>query len=57
MAQVLRSLRFPMRIHLPRLGPGLYMADRKISVVLVNGNVLVRKGGGYEVRIIPLFLW
>ena len=46
--EVLKSLRFPTRIFLPRLAQGLYMADKKISVNLVNGNVLVRRGGGYE---------
>eukprot|EP00698_Gefionella_okellyi_P001351 TRINITY_DN1128_c1_g2_i2.p1 TRINITY_DN1128_c1_g2~~TRINITY_DN1128_c1_g2_i2.p1 ORF type:complete len:2031 (+),score=565.36 TRINITY_DN1128_c1_g2_i2:497-6589(+) len=53
--KVLRSLGFPMRIHFKRLGPGLYMADRKLHVTLTNGHVLVRKGGGFEALYTYLF--
>jgi len=47
--KVLSSIACPVKMELTKTGtPGEYIADRKIKLILRNGQVLVRQGTGYD---------
>jgi hypothetical protein len=46
--KTLQSLRLPFEIVFKRISPGVYMADKKLSISVSDGKALVRIGGGYQ---------
>eukprot|EP00761_Pharyngomonas_kirbyi_P007227 gb/GECH01007237.1/.p1 GENE.gb/GECH01007237.1/~~gb/GECH01007237.1/.p1 ORF type:complete len:750 (+),score=193.43 gb/GECH01007237.1/:1-2250(+) len=46
-AKLLTSIKSPVRIELERLGPGEYLADRRLKLKLVRGQVVVHTAEGW----------